>query len=135
MATPKQKDDMVNSFISSIPTMQTDIALLKQDTDFLKEASKLQSTKTDAIIDRLDKLTVVTPAEFEKHRNDEQQWKESFAKTMDERFGKIESFLSDSKPGISFVNALVSRWTTFLILLILIAAIVVGIGHIIPLGG
>lgn len=124
MATKKQTDDMVSTFIASIPTMQTDIALTKQDTAFLKAEASKQSTKSDAIIERLDKLSVVSPVEFEKHK-----------KEVDERFEKLEDYNAENKPGVAFANALVSRWTTFLVLLILIAAIVVGIGHIVPLGG
>lgn len=136
MATPKQqKDDMVNNFIASIPTMQTDIALLKQDTSILKEGSKKQSDKSDLILDRLDKLTVVTPVEFEKHKQDEQKWRDDLTKDLNDRFGKIDSYLNDTKPGIKFANALVSRWTTFLVLLLLTAAVVVLVGHFIPIGG
>lgn len=119
----QQQDDMVNAFVASIPTMQTDIALLKQDTGFLKEASKQQSAKSDTILDRLDHLSVVTPEQFSKYQE-----------TVDTRFKGIEKYINDTKPGTSFANALVSRWTTFLVLLLLTAAVIALIGHFIPLG-
>lgn len=123
MTKAQQQDDMVTAFVASIPTMQTDIALLKQDTTFLKDASKTQSDKADAIIDRLDHLTVVTPEQFEKYKGE-----------VDKRFKDLEKYNDDNKPGVAFANALVSRWTTFLVLLLLTAAVIALIGHFIPLG-
>lgn len=123
-AANKQRDDMVNTFVASIPTMQTDIALLKQDTGFLKDASRTQNQKTDAIIERLDHLSVVSPDQFEKYKI-----------SVDVRFRALEKYNNDTKPGTAFSNALVSRWTTFLILLLLTAAVIALIGHFIPLGG
>jgi len=123
-AKGQQQDDMVNAFVASIPTMQTDIALLKQDTSFLKDASKQQNIKSDAILDRLDKLSVVSADQFEKYRID-----------IEARFKALEKYNNDTKPGVNFSNALVSRWTTFLILLLLTAAVIALVGHFVPIGG
>lgn len=127
MATQKQQqDEMVNSFVASIPAMQIDIALLKQDTTILKNSSL-------TIIERLDKLSVVSKADFDKHIIDDQKWRDDFLKDIDARFNKIEAFINDSKPGIKFANALVSRWITFLVLLILVAATIALVGRFVPL--
>lgn len=123
MTKSQQQEDMIGAFVASIPTMQTDIALLKQDTGFLKDSAKTQNQKTDAIIDRLEHLSVVSPDQFEKYKN-----------IVEVRFKALEKYQNDTKPGVTFANALVSRWTTFLVLLILTAAVVVLIGHFMPIG-
>lgn len=122
-AKGQQQDDMVNAFVVSIPGMQTDIALLKQDTQFLKEASRTQAQKSDTILDRLDHLSVVTPEQFETYKT-----------TMDARVKLLEEYNDTNRPGVSFVNALVSRWTTFLVLLLLTAAVIVIAGKFVPFG-
>jgi hypothetical protein len=123
MTKSQQKDDMVNAFVASIPTMQTDIALLKKDTKFLTDAARAQSDKSDAIIERLDKMSVVTPEQLDNYKKD-----------VDARFKTIESYINSTKPGVAFSNALVSRWTTFLVLLLLTAAVIALVGHFIPVG-
>jgi hypothetical protein len=113
----QQQEDMVNTFVASIPTMQTDIALLKQDMSAVKKTG-------ETVLSRIDELSVVTKADFEKYKQD-----------VDERFDKIEKYNTDNKPGVTFANALVSRWTTFLVLLLLTAAVIALVGHFIPIGG
>lgn len=130
----QQQDELVNTFVASIPTMQTDIALLKQDTTFLKEASTTQSNKSDTIIDRIGQLSVVTKSEFEDYKKEENAWKEEFVKTLDARFKPLEDYNDNNSPGVKFANALVSRWTTFLVLLILTAAVAVIAGKFMPVG-
>lgn len=131
----QQQDEMVNTFVASIPTMQTDIALLKQDTAFLKVASNSQSGKSDAILESLGKLSVVSKADFDSYKEKEEKWKEEFEKAIDKRFKVTENYLSEAKPGITFANALVNRWTTFLILLVLTSAVVAIVGKYMPIGG
>lgn len=129
MATQKQQtDEMVSTFVASIPTMQTDIALLKQDMGVVKKNG-------ETVLDRLDKLSVVSKTEFEDYKKDEQKWKEEFMKALNERLEPTETFIEESKPGIKFANALVSRWITFLVLLLLTAAVIALVGRFIPIGG
>lgn len=119
----QQQDEMINSFVASIPTMQTDIALLKQDTTFLKVASGTQNSKSDEIIKQLGTLSVVSKTDFEQYK-----------KLMDDRLKLTEDYIASSKPGINFSNTLVNRWVTFLILLLLTAAIIAIVGKFIPVG-
>lgn len=119
----QQQEDMVNTFVASIPAMQTDIALLKQDTTILKDSSRASHKKSDMILDRLDNFSAVSPDQFEKYKV-----------TVDKRFAALEEFVSENKPGVTFASALVNRWTTFLILLLLLAAFVVGVGRFVPIG-
>ncbi len=107
----------------------------QQDTAFLKTASQTQSQKSDAILKSVGDLSVVSKVDFDTYKKEEEKWKEDFALAMDKRFKKTENYLSDSKSGITFANALVSRWTTFLVLLILTAAVIVIVGKYIPIGG
>lgn len=123
MTKSQQQDDMVSAFVASIPTMQTDIALLKQDTAILKDGTKANSDKSDLILKTLGNMSVVSQQQFSKYQED-----------VDKRFLAIEKYNNDNKPGVSFANALVSRWTTFLVLLLLTAAVIALIGHFIPLG-
>lgn len=135
MATKaQQQDEMVNTFVASIPTMQTDIALLKQDTSFLKVASATQNSKSDTIIESLGKLSVVSKADFEAYKKEEVAHKTGTAEAIDKRFKLLEAFNEEHRPGIKFANALVSRWTTFLILLLLTAAVIALVGRFIPVG-
>lgn len=113
----QQQEEMVNTFVASIPTMQTDIALLKQDMSAVKKNGETLLTKIDG-------LSVVTKTEFEKYKEE-----------VDERFNAIEKYNTENKPGVTFANALVSRWTTFLVLLLLVAAVVALVGKFIPIGG
>ena len=128
----QQQEELVNTFVASIPAMQTDIALLKQDTTFLKQASATQNTKSDTIIQTLGNLSVISKAEFEQYKKDEEEWKETFTESNDKRFRIIEKYYEDNKPGIKFANALVGRWTTFLIFLLLAAVVIALIGRFIP---
>lgn len=129
MATQKQqKDEMVSTFVASIPTMQTDIALLKHDMGVVKKNG-------ETVLDRLDKLSVVSKAEFEEYKQEEQKWKEDFMEKLNKRLEATETFIDENKPGIKFANALVSRWVTFLVLLLLTAAVIVIAGRFIPVGG
>lgn len=128
MATQKQQtDEMVSTFVASIPAMQTDIALLKQDMSVVKKNG-------ETVLDRLDRLSVVSKTDFEQYKKDEIKRQEEYEKKQDERFLEIEAFINDSKPGIKFANALVSRWTTFLVLLLLTAAVIALVGRFIPVG-
>ncbi len=117
MTSKNQQEEMVNTFVASIPTMQTDIALLKRDMSATKK-------NVETVLEKLDKLSVVTKADFDKYKEE-----------VDERFKTIEKYNEDNKPGVTFANALVSRWTTFLILLLLTAAVIALVGHFIPIGG
>lgn len=136
MTTAKQQqEEMVNAFVAAIPGMQTDIALLKQDTKTIKSSQVVANGKSDQIIQRLDNLSVVSKADFDQFKLDDKKWKDDFEKAQDERFLKTETYIADKKPGINFSNALVSRWTTFLVLLLLVAAVVALIGHFLPIGG
>lgn len=123
----QQQDEIVNTFVSSIPTMQTDIALLKQDMVSVKKNG-------ETVLDRLDKLSVVSKSDFEQYKRDEIKWKEDFMDQLDIRFKNTETFVEDNKQGIKFANALVSRWVTFLVLLLLTAAVVIIVGRFIPIG-
>lgn len=113
----QQQEEMVNTFVASIPTMQTDIALLKQDMSAVKKNGETLLTKIDG-------LSVITKTEFEKYKEEQ-----------DERFKAIEKYQEDNKPGVTFANALVSRWTTFLVLLLLTAAVIAAVSHFVPTGG
>lgn len=129
MATQKQQtDEMVSTFVASIPTMQTDIALLKQDMGVVKKNG-------ETVLDRLDKLSVVSKTEFDEYKKEEQKWKEEFMEALDKRLEPTETFLDDNKQGVKFSQALVSRWVTFLVLLLLTAAVIVIAGRFIPVGG
>lgn len=122
MTKSQQQDDLVSAFVASIPTMQTDIALLKQDTGILKDSSKKNNAKSDMILEQLGKLSVVNPAQFDMYKGE-----------VDTRFKVIEKYINDTKPGVAFANAIVSRWTTFLVLLVLTAAVIALIGHFVPI--
>lgn len=124
----QQQDEIVNTFVASIPTMQTDIALLKQDMVSVKKNG-------ESVLEKMDKLSVVSKDDFEDYKRVEQKWKEEFAEQIDTRFKTTETFVDDNKPGIKFANALVSRWVTFLVLLLLTAAVIVIVGRFIPVGG
>lgn len=129
MATQKQQtDEMVSTFVASIPTMQTDIALLKHDMGVVKKNG-------ETVLARLDKLSVVSKTEFDDYKKEEQKWKEEFMEALNERLKPTETFLDENKPGIKFANALVSRWVTFLVLLLLTAAVIALVGRFIPIGG
>lgn len=128
MATQKQQtDEMVSTFVASIPTMQTDIALLKQDMGVVKRNG-------ETVLARLNKLSVVSKAEFDDYKKEEQRWKDEFMEALNERLKPTENFLDEHKQGIKFANALVSRWVTFLVLLLLTAAVIALVGRFIPIG-
>jgi len=129
MTTQKQaQEEMVNTFVASIPTMQTDIALLKQDLSAVKKNG-------EDVLAKINGLSVVSKVDFDQFKQDEQKWKDEFTDQMNKRFLATETYIQDKKPGINFSNALVSRWTTFLVLLLLAAAVVALIGHFVPIGG
>ena len=119
----QQQDEMVNTFVASIPTMQTDIALLKQDMSVVK-------TTNVTILDNIKNLSVVTKSEFEKYKAEAQKERDAF----ELRLKALENENENNKPGVKFANALVSRWTTFLVLLLLTAAVIALVGRFIPVG-
>lgn len=128
MATKnQQQEEMMSAFVTSIPSMQTDIALLKQDMGFVKKNG-------ETVLQRLDQLSVVSKTDFEKYKQEEQKAKEDFMEKLDERFKATENFIEENKQGIKFANALVSRWITFLVLLLLTAAVIALVGRFIPIG-
>lgn len=129
MTTQKQQtEEMVSTFVASIPTMQTDIALLKQDMSVVKKNG-------ETVLERLDKLSVVSKVEFDEYKKEEQKWKEDFMEQLNKRLETTEDFLDENKTGIKFANALVSRWVTFLVLLLLTAGVIALVGRFVPLGG
>ena len=129
MTTQKQQtEEMVSTFVASIPTMQTDIALLKQDMSVVKKNG-------ETVLERLDKLSVVSKVEFDEYKIEEQKWKEDFMEQLNKRLETTEDFLDENKTGIKFANALVSRWVTFLVLLLLTAGVIALVGRFVPLGG
>ena len=135
MSSPKQQqDEMVSTFVASIPAMQTDIALLKQDTNFLKAASAQQNTKQDTILKSIGDLSVVSKSEFDTYKKDRVTLEQEVAEAIHKRFLALEKYNEDTKPGTKFANALVSRWTTFLVLLLLTAAVIAIVGRFIPIG-
>jgi hypothetical protein len=135
MATIKQQqDEMVNTFVASIPAMQTDIALLKQDTSFLKAASTEQTSTQKVILKSIGDLSVVSKAEFTEYKKDEAKRRKDEHGTINDRLTALEQYNEDTSPGTKFSNALVSRWTTFLILLLLTAAVIALVGRFIPIG-
>lgn len=113
----QQQDEMVNTFVASIPTMQTDIALLKQDMSAVKKNG-------ETVLTRLEDLSVVSKKDFEDYKT-----------IVNTAIEELKQYNEDNKPGVKFSNALVSRWTTFLVLLLLTAAVIALIGHFIPIGG
>tara|TARA_B100001250_G_scaffold140014_1_gene119925 strand:- start:797 stop:1150 length:354 start_codon:yes stop_codon:yes gene_type:complete len=117
MTSKNRQEEMVNTFVASIPTMQTDIALLKQDISTVKKQG-------ETVLERLDALSVVSKEEFYDYK-----------KEIEEQLNEIHKYNNANKPGVAFANAIVSRWTTFLVLLILAAAVVALIGKYVPLGG
>ena len=109
------REEMVDTFIASIPTMQTDIALLKQDMSTVKKQG-------ETLIETIESLSVVTKTEFDEHRN-----------SVEGRLHAIEKYHEDTKPGVKFINTLVSKWLTFLSILLLASAVIALIGKFVPL--
>lgn len=141
MASQRERDEMITKLVDAVPILQTDVALVKRDIHYLTTQGERQETKLDAfaqkqdtIIERLDKMTVVTPDQFNAYQQAINNRFQTVDDKNDKRFKLVENFLQDNKPGISLSNALVSKWITLLVLLLTAGALIIGFAKVVPLG-
>jgi hypothetical protein len=139
MVEQTPRDDMVAKILDAVPALTTDVALVKRDIHYLTKHAESQDAiqkenarKQDSIIERLDKLTVVNPEQFQRYQETVSTQLQAADEKYNKRFVNIEGYLNDAKPGISFANALVGRWITLFILLLVLAALFVGFSKVIP---
>lgn len=115
---------MAGSNEEKINDLTTTVAVIQNDISYLKSESGLHTKQQESIFKAIQDQKNVSIQSFEK-----------VTKEIDDRIKAIEKYQADMKPGVNFANLIVSKWTTMLVLLVIISAIVAMGSKFISLGG